>query len=156
MPGPLPKDPKIRQRQNKVATQATLQAEGATRRRVPQMPDCVDENGQPKEWHKMTRAFWRDVWRSPMAPEFLQADIHGLYLLVKLIDKFWEEPSIALAGEIRLQRQCFGLTPIDRRRLQWEVEKVEEVMQKKKPLIQQPSQPTQPVDDPRRLLTAVK
>lgn len=153
MPGPLPKDPKLRQRQNKVATQATLQAQ-ASRRRVPPMPECVDEEGQPKEWHKMTKAFWRDVWRSPMAPEFLQADIHGLYLLVKLIDKFWEEPSIALAGEIRLQRQCFGLTPIDRRRLQWEVEKVEEVLDKKR-TPKQSAPPPKPADDPRKLLSIV-
>jgi len=61
-----------------------------------------------------------------MAPEFLKADYHGLYILAELVDKFWLEPSEKLAAEIRQQRQCFGLTPLDRRRLQWTVQKVEE------------------------------
>jgi hypothetical protein len=30
-----------------------------------------------------------------------------------------------MANEIRLQRQCFGLTPLDRMRLQWETEKAD-------------------------------
>ena len=36
-----------------------------------------------------------------------------------------DRAAAALANEIRLQRQCFGLTPIDRRRLEWEIEKAE-------------------------------
>lgn len=66
-----------------------------------------------------------------MAPEFIQSDIHQLYILADLIDQYWRESATkkgslpALATEIRLQRQCFGLTPIDRRRLQWEIEKAE-------------------------------
>ena len=79
-----------------------------------------------RAWLQQTTEWWADIWRSPMAPEFLQSDIHGLYILAELVDLFWTEPSTALAMEIRLQRQCFGLTPIDRRRLQWEVQKVEE------------------------------
>jgi hypothetical protein len=31
-----------------------------------------------------------------------------------------------LAGEIRLQRLCFGLSPIDRRRLQWDIDRGDE------------------------------
>ncbi len=61
-----------------------------------------------------------------MAPEFDGSDIHGLYLLATLVNAFWIEPSQALAAEIRLQRQCYGLTPIDRRRLQWEIERGEQ------------------------------
>lgn len=74
----------------------------------------------------MTRAWWRDTWHSPMAEEFLKADIHGLYILAELIDQFWLAPDdLKLAAEIRQHRTAFGLTPIDRRRLQWEVERVE-------------------------------
>jgi len=60
-----------------------------------------------------------------MAAEFLQADIHGLFRLALLIDAFWLQPTKELAAEIRLQQTAYGLTPIDRRRLQWEVERVE-------------------------------
>jgi hypothetical protein len=73
----------------------------------------------------MTLTWWKDVWKSPMAAEFLQADIHGLYRLAILIDAFWLEPTKEMAAEIRLQQTAYGLTPIDRRRLQWEVERLE-------------------------------
>jgi len=72
----------------------------------------------------MTRAWWRDLWHSPMTDEYLRADEHALYRLAVLIDMFWLEPTKELAGEIRLQQQAFGLTPLDRRRLEWSIEQV--------------------------------
>ena len=51
-------------------------------------------------------------------------------MLADLMDLYWYGKR-DLAGEIRLQGQCFGLTPIDRRRLQWEVQRVE--AERKKP-----------------------
>ena len=119
MPGPIPKNPATRQRRNKTATRAELTTEERPRKRAPQLP-------RGRAWHKLTRAWWREVWASPMADEFLDSDVHGLYILAELVDQFWTVPTKELAGEIRLQRQCFGLTPIDRRRLQWEVTRVEE------------------------------
>ena len=146
MPGPLPKDPILRQRRNRTSTRAVLPAERRERKRAPQLP-------RNQDWHKLTRAWWRDVWRSPMASEYLQVDLHGLYMLAALLDRFWQAPSTALAAEIRQQRQCFGLTPIDRRRLQWEVERAEAVSRK-------PHRPTDQVDndveDPRRTFRLVK
>jgi len=49
-----------------------------------------------------------------MAREYLDSDRHGLFLLAALADQFWTDPSPTLAAEIRMQRQCFGLSPIDR------------------------------------------
>jgi hypothetical protein len=74
----------------------------------------------------MTRAWWRDVWHSPMAAEYVRADEHALFRLAVLIDQFWHEPTPKLAAEIRLQQQAFGLTPIDRRRLEWSIVQTEE------------------------------
>jgi len=65
-----------------------------------------------------------------MAAEFVPSDVHGLVLLAVLVDEFWSSPSAGLAAEIRLQRQCFGLTPIDRRRLQWEIDRGEQAVEK--------------------------
>ena len=79
----------------------------------------------PFEANAACLAWWADVWASPMAPEFVRSDIHGLFMLAYLVDEFWSEGAVdrkALLGEIRLQRQCFGLSPIDRRRLQWEID----------------------------------
>lgn len=108
-------------RRNKSATKATLSLVHDVE--MPALPGDAD-------WHPLTVDWWADTWASPMAPEFVGSDIHGLYVLAKLVDTFWKEPSTALAAEIRLQRQCFGLTPIDRRRLQWEIERTEEAQDK--------------------------
>jgi hypothetical protein len=77
--------------------------------------------------------FMRD-WNNALVEsgEFVdgQVDVHGLYILAVLVDAFWSEPSASLAAEIRLQRQCFGLTPIDRRRLQWEIDRGEDASER--------------------------
>jgi len=117
---PLPKHPSTRARRNKVAGARTLTVvHDVETPPLPQLEVDVD-------WHPMTEAWWDGIWSSPMAPEFDPSDLHGLYLLARLVDAFWYEPSTALAAEIRLQRQCFGLSPIDRRRLQWEIDRGEE------------------------------
>lgn len=121
MPGPIPKPAALRQRRNRTSTAATLVATAPRRRRAPQLP----KREEGAEWHRMTRAWWRAVWRSPMADEYLDADVHALYRLAALVDMFWRAPCKELAAEIRLQQQCFGLTPIDRRRLQWTVDRGE-------------------------------
>ena len=139
---PLPKPAALRQRRNKASTKATLGAVGTVR--VPPLPILSDG----KTHHPMTVKWWRDIWRSEMAPEFVQSDIHGLYRLAVLVDAFWEEPSVKLAAEIRQQGQCFGLTPIDRRRLQWEVQRVETATAKTPPA--RPA--ADPSVDPRAML----
>ena len=120
MPGPVPKDPAVRQRRNKASSRASLGAENAPRKRAPRLPEL-----EGKPWHRMTRAWWRDVWHSPMAAEYVRADEHALYRLAVLIDGFWTQPTKELASEIRMQQQAFGLTPLDRRRLEWSIEQAE-------------------------------
>jgi len=118
----LPKHPSTRARRNKVAGARTLSAVHDVE--TPELPEFDDV-----EWHPMTVSWWDDIWASPMAPEYDDSDIHGLYALAMLVNAFWYEPSTGLASEIRLQRQCFGLSPIDRRRLQWEIEQGEKAEQ---------------------------
>lgn len=65
-----------------------------------------------------------------MASEWLDADMRGgLYALANLWQIFWMATTpaaqIEAAREIRLQEARFGLTPMDRKRLEWEVEKPE-------------------------------
>lgn len=122
MPGPPPKSPSTRARRNKVAGAKSLQLVHDVE--MPALPD-----GAGIEWHSLTVSWWKDIWASPMAPEFDGSDLHGLYLLATLVNAFWIEPSQGLAAEIRLQRQCYGLTPIDRRRLQWEIDRGEQAEQ---------------------------
>ena len=149
--GPPPKPAALRQRRNKTSTAATLEPEDATaEREVPELPARADET----DWHPMVVEWWEAVWRSPMAPEFLEADMKGgLYLLADLHQLRWTARSatalIEASKEIRLQEVRFGLSPIDRRRLQWEVARSEEVERKKS----KPKKATPPpVGDPRAAL----
>jgi hypothetical protein len=92
---------------------------------VPQLPR------REKGWHPMVRRWWQSVWQSPMASEYVGPDIRGgLHLLAELHQARWETESVTdlvkVASEIRLQEVRFGLSPIDRRRLQWEIDKGEQ------------------------------
>mgnify|MGYP001575593487 CR=1 FL=1 len=154
MPSPYPKPPELRQRQNKASTRATLIDDGE-QREIPSLPPRPRQaDGKRREWRKLTREWWRDIWLSPMGSEYGRSDYHALLILADLIDRYWAAPSAALAGEIRLQGQLFGLTPLDRRRLEWSIKKVQ-------PKDQQQQQPSAPraeaaADDPRRALRAVQ
>jgi hypothetical protein len=147
MPGPTPK--RNPARRNRSSTSATLSLVHSVV--APDLPP------NPDGWHALTLSWWADVWASPMAPEFHESYRHGLFLLAVLVDSFWRAPSEKLAAEIRLQRQCFGLTPIDRRRLQWEIERTDEAQAKGDQRRAAPGATPAPTKakDPRRALTAV-
>lgn len=149
MPGPAPKDASTRARRNATSTKSTLRV--VPDLPVPELPDLGNA-----AWHSMTQSWWADIWASPMAPEFDASDQHGLYALAVLTNDFWlaESPSerMRIAAELRQQGQRFGLSPIDRRRLQWEIERTEEARDKGKR--RRASSPTEKsITDPRASLS---
>lgn len=149
MPGPAPKHPSVRARTNKTSTRATLSTVHDVK--APPLPERL--------WHEQTLLWWRDIWASPMAPEYDESDHHGLFALAVLVDDFWTTLDMKLrkdlAAEIRQQRQCFGLTPIDRRRLQWEIERVDEAQDRGERRRAAAPRPSTPAADPRGVLHAV-
>lgn len=60
-----------------------------------------------------------------MVSEFLPSDLHRLFVYAETYEQFWRTGDVRHAAELRNQGQYFGLTPLDRRRLQWEIRKVE-------------------------------
>jgi hypothetical protein len=127
VPGPIPKHPDIRQHRIKRTTRATLVDDGMPLAKPVRLPACPNDG----KWHPMAKRFWDDVWESPMISEYLLADVHGLLRLTALIDQFWKKPTVSLSGEIRLMGQLFGLSPIDRRRLEWQIVSTEEAKDKR-------------------------
>jgi len=119
MPGPPPKDPQTRQRRNRKPSAAALSAAPSARNR----PLPARDDGAP--WHPQAIALWTEAWASPMAHEYLEADIPGLLVLVDLTQLYWTRPSAKTAAELRQQRIAYGLDPMARRRLQWEVARAE-------------------------------
>jgi hypothetical protein len=161
MPGPTPKPAGARSRRNRTSTAAVIKRDPRVRApRLPAHPGLEDG----RDWHVQTLAWWKDVWKSPMAPEFDESDRHGLFSLALLVDDFWSTGSARLraqiGAEIRLQGVRFGLSPIDRRRLQWEIERTEEAQERGSRRRTKPA-PTpapsgDPVADPREVLRLVQ
>lgn len=149
MPGPAPKDPKIKQRRNRDSSAAVLiDTSPLLSGTAPELPKRFDADGKEIEWHEFAAKAWRDIWGSPMASEYTQADVHRLEMYVDLLHKYWNGAT-AVAAEVRLQGVCLGVTPIDRRRLQWEIKRVDAA--------EKPEKPKRPkrVEDPRSVLKVV-
>jgi len=114
---PAPKPAATRQRLNRATSAATLVAPAIARAALPERTD----------WHDLTLAWWSTIWASPMVGEWVDADVPGLILLADLVNRYWMDGDPKIAAEIRLQQREFGLSPLSRRSLQWEVKRVEAV-----------------------------
>jgi hypothetical protein len=144
--GPAPKPAHLRQRTNRKAGATVIEAAvgGA-------IPELMHPGGEA--WHPGTIAAWREFFESPMASQWLPTDITGLVMLAVCYDRFYKTGDIEFLKEIRLQRPHYGLTPLDRSRLQWEVTRGEEAEQKRA----KPAQATgaKPGEDLRKLMKIV-
>ena len=116
MPHPL-KDPAVRQRRNRESTAATLRGNVAQSRDLPPRDDGLD-------WHREALDIWRELWASPMAKEYTEADVPGLRIVADLTHEYWTTrgDKTRTAAELRQQRGAYGLDPIARRRLGWKLE----------------------------------
>lgn len=137
---PLPKHPAARQRRNKSSSKATLSL--VVDHKVPMMPNPDhwlhrpdDVPGPDPVWSPAVEAWWEDIWSSPMSNEFTDADIHGLYLACFYLQQTLN-PYLKIADRLNASKayeaavKNFGLTPMSRRSLQWEVERAEEAQAK--------------------------
>jgi hypothetical protein len=105
-----------------------------------------------REHHPETERFWDTIWGSAISELWVDADVPLLLELISLVDRFnWGDMTVA--GEIRQRAMGFGLTPIDRRRLEWSTLQVEDATVKRKATARTPA--TKPGDDPRRILRSV-
>lgn len=139
---PTPKHHTTRARVNKASTRATLFEPEPDEIEIPELPPMrlVERKRKGRDaeglvqteiymvevpWRLETRDWWESLWSSPMASEFHASDRHGLYRLAVLIDDFWQHPSTQANAEIRLAQKDYGLTPLDRRRLEWTIASAE-------------------------------
>ena len=135
---PAPKHQSVRARVNKASTRATLTEPDPDEIEIPELPPMrlverkrKNEDGETETymvevpWRLETQQWWEDIFSSPMASEFHSSDRHGLFRLAVLIDEFWTSPSTQANAEIRLAQKDYGLTPLDRRRLEWTIASAE-------------------------------
>ena len=148
MPGPAPKHHSVRSRVNKASTRATLFEPAPDEIEIPELPPMrlVEKRRKGRDadgivqtetymvevpWRLETQEWWESLWSSPMAGEFHSSDRHGLFRLAVLVDDFWQHPSSQANAEIRLAQKDYGLTPLDRRRLEWTIASAETATEKR-------------------------
>jgi hypothetical protein len=115
MSGPPAKHQSVRARANKTSTRATLTErteDELEEFEIPALPPrhvLKRKDGQEyyveEPWHPLTLEWWVDIWESPMSGEFHSSD-----------------PNKDTHAEVRLAQKDYGLTPMDRRRLEWTIE----------------------------------
>jgi len=126
MPGPAPKNPKTRQRRNVASTRLVLEPRDPKTIVVPELP--ASETG----WHELTEQAWNRWWSSPVSSAWdMQADLDGLFALAAVLDDFWREPTTNRYDAVRKGMQAYGLSPIDRRRLEWTIDRPEPEVKKR-------------------------
>lgn len=147
MPGPAPKDPSVRARRNKASTRSTLNADHDVE--APPLPEGIP-------WHSLTLSWWDDIWSSPMAPEYIEADINGLYRVAMLYNDFWLAETHKERAEIQVRLEKadadYGTNPMARRRLEWQIETTEDSKakgKKRRGEDKPPVEPPEPGSDPR-------
>lgn len=147
MPGPAPRDPSVRARRNKSSTRAVLSADHDIE--APPLPDGF-------AWHSLTQQWWDDIWSSPMAPEYADSDINGLYRVAMLYNDFWMAETYKERADIQVRLEKadadYGTNPMARRRLEWQVEQSEDSKARgsKRRTAEAPVQSSPPPsDDPR-------
>ncbi|WIC89623.1 terminase small subunit [Rhodococcus phage Apiary] len=138
MPGPTPSNPETRQRRNKVAGAAKLSL--VVNHEVPPMPPAadwlvapmgIDDTDHPTEWSQAVKDWWEDIWSSPMSNEYHDADVHGLYLACFYLQQTLN-PYLKMSDRLNASKSYenavknFGLTPLSRRSLQWEIERADQ------------------------------
>lgn len=143
--GPAAKPAGTAQRRNKSSTKASLKL--TVDHEVPALPTASDwfpvdptdpasvifpgtDDGELR-WPAPVTRWWNDIWGSPMSNEFVHSDIQGLYLaafyLAQALNPFAKLSDRLSAG--KAHEACirnYGLNPMARRTLQWEIERVSE------------------------------
>lgn len=95
-----------------------------------------------------------------MFPEYDLSDIEGLIQLAMLWQDFWEADSterrVKVSAEIRQNEVRYGLSPIDRRRLAWEIDRgeqaEEQIRERRNRSAVRSAEKVEDVPDPRELL----
>lgn len=83
---------------------------------IPELPDGYD---------KRTVRWWGAVKRSPMEGEYTEADWEALLAVAAVLNLWWMEHDPKALAEFRNQCREFGLNPMSRRSLQWEIKRAE-------------------------------
>jgi len=137
------KPAETRQRRNKSSTRTVLSMD--VDHGVPMMPPANEwiqppaglsktearEFSQKIRWSPHVVKWWQTIWSSPMSNEYHDSDNVQLYLAAYYL-QLCVDPTLKPGERLQAARQhenCvkqFGLSPMSRRALQWEIAKADE------------------------------
>jgi hypothetical protein len=82
-----------------------------------------------REWHPETLRKWDRIWKSPISAIWIDVDVLALERWADLLDLVHTGRDKQFTHqEIRMLEDRFGLSPLARRRLQWEIDAVEKTV----------------------------
>lgn len=82
-----------------------------------------EATGQPvTAWLPQTVTWWETWRRAPQAQLFEETDWGRLAMLAAIVDAYWNRPSAAALGEIRMSEERLGATVTDRMRARIRIE----------------------------------
>src|SRR5690606_27500038 len=106
--GPLPKSKSHR------SGEAEKKAIAGRKGPIPPMPR------RKGGWSQASKTWWKTVWESPMASEWLDVDRFALARIASLREQVeGGDDRATLLAEISKLEASFGLTPASRERLRW-------------------------------------
>jgi hypothetical protein len=111
-----PAPPGQRRRRNKDNPQYRTLDKDGRKGPVPSLGARPDR----KAWLKQTREWWAEIWRSPMALAWLDSDIYVLRRLARYKDDEARGEKGLSTAIVNIEDR-FGLSPLGRRRLMWEI-----------------------------------
>jgi hypothetical protein len=112
MPVP-PKPAHLRRNRNRKAGGEWVILDKSYSGPIPDLPPIY-------KWSEETRRWWKAIWQSPMATQWLEGDAEALSILALVRQRFLEGDSrVAVARELRLLESNFGLTPAGRQQRRW-------------------------------------
>ena len=112
--GPAPKPAATRVRRNRMSGARTFEVDGGSS--IPELPDRYDPR---------TRNWWEAVQASPMVEEYTESDWQGLLAVAALLELWWVTADPRALTEWRAGCRDFGLTPIARHSLAWEIRRTD-------------------------------
>ena len=68
--------------------------------------------------NRASQTWWRSIWRSPMATQWVDGDVPALLELAVLRERLLDG-KISVASEVRLRSNEFGLSPAGRQSRRW-------------------------------------
>ncbi|MGP5617690.1 phage terminase small subunit [Corynebacterium casei] len=105
---------------------------------VPELPPATEWTSTGA-WSRPVLSWWQDIHKSPMASEFAEADLHGLYVAANYLNEALN-PRNDAAERLKLGQaweralKSYGLTPNARENLRWSISQAEQAEHRMKDL----------------------